>query len=1149
MRSRLLFAFLFAAAIPVALSAQLGGGPGGPQQTSTPEPPRFRYMGPAPAGRIASVSGVPGDPNTYYLGSASGGVWKSTDGGQTFMPIFDEQNVSAIGSIAVADSDPNTVWVGTGEPWVIRYSDVMGDGVYKSSDAGKTWQNMGLAETGRISRVLIHPTNPSIVYVCAQGHLTGPQEERGVFKTIDGGAHWQRVLFVERNTSCSGLDMDKTDPNTLIAGTWQIEQHTWAQLSGGPGSGVYVTHDGGTKWTKATAGMPKSPLGKIDVAIAPSNTKRMFALIQTADQGSLWRSEDAGATWKVVSWDRSLIGRAGYYIKLMVNPQNPDDVFISSSSFHRSTNGGATFSGNGGVNPFQGQASCGDCHDIWIDPKDPVRYVLTDDAGASINTRQGPQRVSLPNGQMYHVHVDNRVPYWIYSNRQDDGTMRGPMTVSEQTGNGRLPAGSTMPQASFGRGGRGGGGRAGGAAAAPVPEATTQPAATGQPGAPPDATNPGAQIPGAAATPATQPTAPGVQPAAQFGGGRGGGGNQLQWQPNIGGCESGFTIPDPTNADVVYASCYGNKVTRWDARTGTARSIEPWMVTLDSPPNEAKYRCHWTAPMAIDPFDTNTVLYGCQLILRTTNGGQAWTELSPDLSTKDPSKIVSNGGIVGDNLGQYAGEVVWDIEYSKIQRGLIWAGTNDGKLWYTKDGGANWIDVTKNFKDLPPWGTFSQIWPSTFDAGTVYASVAFHLMDDRKPYIYKSTDFGATWAKITGNIPTGNALDYVLSFSGNPNKKGMLFAGTGRAFYYSLDDGGTWTRLKEGLPPAPVSWITVEPRFHDVVVSTYGRGLFILPNIAVLEQTGSVAPQITSTQVLEPSPIFRQARSVFTQTGRPHFTFFLAAPPAGPIAMEILDGSGKPIKKQQLTGHQGWNGADWDLRYEAPTLVALKTTPPENPHIWEEPRFQGRDTRTITHWGITPQTGIPMAAPGKYQVRFTIDGKASVQTFEVVKDPAIASTIEDLTLSTQTQVRIRDNITATSEMVNRMETWRTQIEDQLKANGAKADVVKALNDLNKAILDVELKLVSRSEMLSDDKYFPEAYKVYMNLIWLSGGVGMGASDEAGSIDYRPTETQMHVLQVIERDLATAKASFDNLMSSTLPAFNKAMSGKVPAIGM
>src|SRR6266545_5004238 len=624
---KLSVALLSVAALSVVASAQRGGGPAGPQQSTTPEPLKFRYMGPAPAGRIASVAGVPGDPNTYYLGSASGGVWKSTDGGQVFVPIFDDQPVAAIGTIAVAASDPNSVWVGTGESWVVRDSDVMGDGVYVSKDAGKTWKNMGLKETGRISRVIIHPQDPNIVYVCATGRLTGPQEERGVWKTTDGGANWNRVLFVDGNTGCSGLSMDAKDPNILLAGTWQAEQHTWVERSGGPGSGVYLTKDGGAKWTKLTAGLPKPPFGKTDVQIAPSNSSRMYALIQTANQGSVWRSDDAGATWKVTSWDRSLIGRAGYYIRMVVNPQNADDIFIMSSSMHRSQDGGKNFSGNGGTFAFtQGQASCGDCHDIWIDPKDPVRYALVDDGGGSINTRNGVVNMRIPNGQMYHVHVDNRVPYWIYSNRQDDGTMRGPMNVSEQTGNARLAEGSTMPQPQFG-GGRGRGGGGGGFGG---------------------------------------------------GGGRGGGTPPSPWQPNIGGCESGFTIPDPTDANVVYASCYGNKVTRWDARTGTARSIEPWMITLDSPPNEAKYRCHWTAPMAIDPFDHNTVLYGCQLILKTTNGGQSWTALSPDLSTKDPAKIVSNGGIVGDNLGQYAGEVVWSIEYSKIKQGLIWAGTNDG---------------------------------------------------------------------------------------------------------------------------------------------------------------------------------------------------------------------------------------------------------------------------------------------------------------------------------------------------------------------------------------------------------------------------------------------------------------------------------------
>jgi len=1108
------WAAILVAAVSVAAIAQRGGGPAGPQQSTTPEPLKFRYMGPAAAGRIATVAGVPGDPSVYYLGSASGGVWKTTNGGTTFEPIFDDQPVAAIGSIAVAPSDPNIVWVGTGEPWVIRYSDVMGDGVYVSKDAGKTWKNMGLAETGRIARVLVHPTDPNTVYVCSQGRMTGPQDERGVFKTTDGGASWKRVLFVDGKTGCSGLSIDVKNPNVLLAGMWQAEQHTWGQFSGGPGSGVHMTKDGGATWTKLTKGLPKPDVGKIDVQIAPSDGNRMYALIQTANQGSVWRSDDAGATWNVVSWDRSLIGRAGYYIRMVVNPQNADDIFIMSSSMHRSQNGGKTFSGNGGGQQAfaftTGQASCGDCHDVWIDPKDPKRYVLVDDGGGSINTPNGPQQIRIPNGQMYHVHVDNRVPYWIYSNRQDDGTMRGPSTSTEETGNGCLPENSAMPAggfAGFGRGGRGGG-RGRGAAA---------------------------------------PAAPTDNACAGTGRGYRGTANPA-WQPNIGGCESGFTIPVPDNPDVVFASCYGNKVTRWDARTGTARSIEPWMVSLDSAPNEAKYRCHWTSPMAIDPFDTKNVLYGCQLILKTSNGGQSWTEFSPDLSTKDPARVVSNGGIVGDNLGQYNGEVVWSIEYSKIKQGLIWAGTNDGKLWYTQDNGAKWNDVSANFKDLPAWGAFNEIWPSTFDPAEAYVAVSFHLMDDRKPYIYKTTDYGATWKKITGNIPTGHALDYVLSFSGDPNKRGMLFAGSARAFYYSFDDGGTWTRFKEGLPPAPVSWITVEPRFHDVVISTYGRGLFILPNITLLEQTGQPAwTAPTAVKLYDPAPIFRQARNVYVQANRSHFQIALPAAPAGPVKMEILDASGTVVRTEVVSLHAGLNGVNWDLLLDAPKLVELLTTPPDNPHIWEEERFKDVQIRRITHWGITPQTGIPMASPGKYQVRFTVDDKPYTAPFEVLKDPAVSTSVEDLTLSTKTQMRIRDDITETSTLVNKMEVWRRQLEDHAKANAAKPAVLKSIKELDDKIWAVENKLVSRSEIHSDDKYFPEAYKVYMNLIWLSGGVGQGASDEAGSIDYKPTDTQMQVLEVIEKELAAAKAGFEKLQSADIPAFNKAMAGKVAEI--
>ncbi len=1080
------------------------GGGGGPVSVAPPEPLKFRYMGPAPAGRIAAVVGVPGDAKTYYLGSASGGVWKTTDSGTTFKPVFDDQPVQAIGSLAIADSDPNQVWAGTGESWIIRYSDVMGDGVYKSTDAGATWKNMGLKETGRIARVLIHPTNPNVVYVCAVGRATGPQQERGVFKTTDGGNTWKQTLFVNPDTGCSGLTLDPKNPNHMMAATWQLEQHTWGQFSGTkPGSGIYNSTDGGDTWKKVTdPGLPHDPIGKIDIAIAPSNGQRVYALIQTKDQGSMWRSDDGGATWKVTSWDRSLTGRAGYYIRIAVNPFNADDVLVSSSSHHRSTDGGKNFSGNGGL-ANQGNISCGDCHDIWMDSKIEGRYALTDDGGASLAHGKGATpattSVRLPNGQMYHIATDNRVPYWIYSNRQDDGTMRGPMTVSEETANGVLPAGSKMQEmganpalaAAAGRGGRAGGGG---------------------------------------------------------GGGGRGGGPQLAWQPNIGGCESGFTIPDPKDWNIVWATCYGNKVTRWDARTNTAHSIEPWLITLDSAPNDAKYRCHWTSPIAVDPFD-GKVYYGCQMILATANNGTTWTEFSPDLSTKDPKYVVSNGGLVGDNLGQYDGEVVWSIAPSNIQRGLLWAGTNDGKLWLTKTANlpkATWVDVTKNVTGLPEWSTIAQIAPSAFDPGTAYIAVTKHLMDDRKPYLFKTTDFGATWKNITGNMPTGHNLDYTLSIAENPNKKGMLFAGTGHGFFYSMNDGQTWTQFKDGLPAAPVGWITVQKNFHDVAISTYGRGLYILPNITALEQTGQTQFPTNVNKLYEPAPVFRQARSVFTQAGRPHFTFSVAKDQPAPLKMEILDATGTVIRTMMISARAGLNGANWDLRYEAPLQVALKTTPPDNPHIWEEPRFQGQDTRRITHWGITATTGVPMAAPGKYQVRLTIDGQAYTQPFEVVKDPEIVASQADLQASTKLQIRLRDNINKTSEMVNQLELWRKQIEDQKKAKASDAAAVKALSDLDKQMWDVEMQLVSRSEIHSDDKYFPEAYKVYMNLIWLSGAVGQGASDEAGGVDWKPTDVQYQVTTMIEGQIAKAKADMDKIKAA-LPGWNTANAGKGIAI--
>jgi photosystem II stability/assembly factor-like uncharacterized protein len=1059
----------------LALIAILGGVLSAQAQQSDPSEEgqlRFRFVGPKVGNRIAAVAGVPGDPSTYYAGAASGGVWKSTDGGNRWTPVFDKQPVAAIGALAVAPSDPSMVWAGTGEAWTIRDADVMGNGIYKSTDAGKTWTNMGLEETGRIGRIVVHPSNPDIVFVCGLGRTTGPQQERGVFRTVDGGQHWERVLFAGENVGCSGLSMDPHNPRTLFAGMWQVEMHTWGEFSGGPGSGVYVSRDGGTKWTRIEEhGLPKAPLGKIDVAVAPTNSSRVFALIQTKDQGSLWRSDDAGEHWKAVNYQRALIGRAGYYIRIAISTGSDNEVYVANSSFHQSLDAGEN---------FHTVRWGGDTHDIWIDPVNADRFVITDDAGMQITTVHGRgfHRVTLPIGQMYHVDVDNQIPYYVYSNMQDDGNMRGPSVPidSRETG----------------------------------------------------------------------------------------------WDHAMGGCESGFTIPDPTDPNVVWATCYGNTVTRWDARVKHARSVSPWMHTLDSPPNDLKYRCHWTPPLAIDPFDHDTVYYGCQVVFKTTNGGQSWSVVSPDLSTQDPARNVPSGGIVGDNLGQFYGEVIFSIAPSKAQKGLIWAGTNDGQVWYTKDGAANWINVTKNISGLPPWGTITSIAPSTFDPATAYISIDFHLVDNRDPFIYKTTDLGKTWKQITGNLPK-HPLGYVRSIAEDPNCAGLLFAGTGNGVSYSLDDGGHWIVLDTGLPHSPVTGAVVQKDFHDLVVSTYGRGLYILDDISPLEHLARNRSD-ASAVLFEPRQTYR-----FTRGGQAMLNFSLKTAAKDRVELEILDSEGKVIRQLETVGRAGMNRVKWDLRYESPRLVALRTRAPDNPHIWDEPRFRDSDSRPITHWGTKPAEVGPIVAAGKYSVRLKVEGHSYTQPINILRDPRSPGSDADIELSVKTLLRIRDDISHTADTVNQIEWLRKQIEvieamlrppkkkekekppfaqeddedseevtpgpakalDEVQVKG-KGELLKAAEEMDQKLQTVEHKLVSPALSNSDDKYFVEPYRLYLNLMWLNGEAGTGGGDVAGGADFAPTDTQLDLLKTFETEMAGADADYQKVMKDDLPALNRAL---------
>jgi photosystem II stability/assembly factor-like uncharacterized protein len=1037
---------------------------------------KFRFVGPKVGNRIAAVAGIAGDPSTYYAGAASGGVFKSEDGGNRWEPIFDKQSAAAIGALAVAPSLPSTVWAGTGEAWAIRDSDVMGNGIYKSLDAGKTWSNMGLPQSGRIGRIIVHPTNPDIVFACVVGRMTGPQQERGVYRTTDGGQHWERVLFADENTGCSGLSMDPHNPYTLVAGMWQAEMHPWGEISGGPGSGIYISHDGGSKWSRIEEhGLPKSPLGKIDVAIAPTNSKRIYALIQTKDQGSVWRSDNAGEKWRRVNSQRALIGRAGYYIRLAVSPGSDNEVLVANSSFWQSLDGGDN---------FREVRWGGDTHDIWIDPANPDRFVITDDAGLIITTVHGRgfHRVTLPIGQMYHVAVDNQIPYYFYSNMQDDGNMRGPSVPfdSRETG----------------------------------------------------------------------------------------------WDLHMGGCESGFTIPDTTDPNVVWATCYGDSVTRWDARYKEAHSVSPWKHTLDSPPDKLKYRCHWTAPIAIDPFDHNSVYYGCQVIFRTTNAGATWVEVSPDLSTQNPAHVAPSGGIVADNLGQFYGGVVFAIAPSKIQKGLIWAGTNDGQIWYTQDAAAHWTNVSQHLPGLPAGGVITSIAPSSFDAGSAYVSVDLHLLDNRDPFIYKTTDFGKSWKRISGDLPK-TELSYVRTITDDPNSAGLLFAGLGNGLFYSLDEGTHWTQIKTGLPPAPVTWAVVQPTFHDLVVSTYGRGLYILDDISPLEQTAKRRSD-ASVVLFEPRPAYR-----FVRGPRAPLTFALKLEPKSPVQFEILDSQGTVIRKLEPKEPKdlvvGLNRVEWDLRYDSPRVVALKTVAPDNPHVWEEPRFRDTDSRPITHWGSKPGEVGPIAAPGVYSVRLTVDGQTLTQPLTVLSDPHAPGSPADIERSVKTLLEIRDDIDQVSDLVNRMEWLRKQIEvieamlrpakkpDKSQAPKAEEDddddaepskappielsdvqqkqmqeLLKSVEDLDKQVEGVETRLVSQALRNSDDKYFVEPYGTYLDLIWLNAEVGTGGGDVAGSADFAPSATQLDLLKTYEEEARSANADFERVVHDRLPQLNQAL---------
>ncbi len=1023
---------------------------------------RFRYIGPV-GNRTIAVAGVPGDPNIYYVGAASGGIFKTTDGGIHWDPIFDSQDVSSVGAIAVAATDPNIVWAGTGEPYIRSHISI-GDGIYKSMDAGHTWTHMGLENTGRIANVIIDPRNPDVVFACSLGTAYGPQPERGVFRTTDGGKTWEKTLFVDENTGCGDLAIDPNNSRVLFAGMWQLVIHTWGRTSGGPGSGIFKSTDGGVTWTRLEGhGLPDSPVGRIAVRVAPSDSNRVYALIETGDgvpmdgkptqRGQLWVSDDGGANWQVVSYDRQLRGRTHYYTREEISPDNENEAYFFSAAFSRTLDGGKT------LTPMPASPG-GDNHEMWIDPTNGNRMAVVNDGGVSISINHGRtwDHIQLPIAQIYHVTVDDQIPYNVYGNKQDGGSYRGPSN------------------------------------------------------------------------------------SLQFGffGGRGPGPISRSAWSSLAGGESGFATVDPVDNNIVWNSgtgsgSVGGTVILDNVANRQAREVEVWPETTNgSPAADVKYRFNWEFPIAISPEDHNKVYTGSQYVHMTTDGGNSWQVISPDLTRNDKSKMGISGGLTPDNIGvEYAG-VVFSIAESPKQAGVIWAGTNDGLVQITRDAGKHWTNVTANIPNLPEWGTVSNIEASRYDAGKAYITVDFHQMNNRDPFVYKTSDYGKTWTLITNGIPH-SPLSYAHCVREDPVRKGLLYLGTENALYVSFDDGDNWQPLQSGLPHAPVYWIAVQERFHDLALATYGRGFWILDDISPLQQ---MTPEVRASDahlfvprdayrfrnVTEPASVTYDPTAGHNPPFGAVINYYLKSATKDAVKIEIADASGKTVRTVDGTKNTGINRIWWDMRFDPGKPFHLRTSPLYAPEV------------TVGPEGWRPAPGVEpvglLAMPGTYTVKLLAGGKEYTQKLRILKDPHSTGTEADIQTQTKLVEHLQDELNTMADAVNQLESVRAQLNQlgtQLGDDANSKSIRDAATELNNKLTDFEghllqLKATGRGQ---DDVRWESM--LVEKLAYLAR--------QLSSTDFPPTTQQVAVADELSKKAEQYRNEDQQLMSKDVAAFN------------
>ncbi|CCH01055.1 glycosyl hydrolase, BNR repeat-containing protein [Fibrella aestuarina BUZ 2] len=1022
---------------------------------------RWRNIGPFRAGRSLAVAGHPDHPQTYYFGATGGGVWKTVNGGASWACVSDSVfQSSSVGAITVAPSDPNVIYVGMGEA-EIRSNISYGDGVYKSTDGGKSWRHMGLKQADAIGNIEVHPQNPNLIYAAALGNPFAPNAERGVFRSTDGGATWSKVLFKNDSTGAATVRLDPSNPSIVYATLWQAYRNGHSMSSGGPGCGLYKSTDGGTTWQSLNEkpGMPRGLLGKIGLAVAPSNGNRLYALIENA-KGGLYRSDDGGEHWSLLNDDKNLWQRPWYYMMLGVSPQNENDLIVLNVNALRSRDGGKTFS--------RVPVHHGDTHDVWFNPKNPMNFAIADDGGAEITFDGGNtfSDIAIPTAQFYHVSLDNDFPYNVYGAQQDNSSIR----IASRTD--------------------------------------------------------GYSI------------------------------GQSAWYPVAGG-EAGYIAADPKDPKITFGGEYDGFMSKHDARTNQTSAISVYPEgAIGAPASVKKYRFQWTYPILFSPHDPSVLYATSNHVHRSTDAGHSWEDLSPDLTRHEPKTIGETGGpITKDMTGAEIYATIFTFAEAPTEKGVFWAGSDDGLLHVSRDGGKTWQNVSLPVGQLPEFALMSLVHPSEHAPGKAYLAANRYMSGDRKPYLYKTTDYGKTWTPITNGIL---ADEYCRVVRDDPEQPGLLFAGTERGIYVSFNDGANWQRLNQNLPISPIRDLQIHKREKDLVVATHGRSFWIMDDITPLRELarlGSKSPVSTTKPMLfAPRHAYRMlggnARSQATEGENAEngvlVRYFLPTKPTNELRLQFLTAKGDTIIS--YSDRKDKKGKPLTLSKEFYEDVKLKrpgtapALPGLNQFVWD---MRYPDAVAVEGTNVMwsgDGVGVKVT-PGRYRVRLLLgDSLVGEQPIEIRKDPRLPFSEADYAEQFAFVKQCNDKLSEAHRGINQLRAIRASVNSYM---GTLKDstVIKKFTALTKPML-ADLDALEATLMQPKAK---APQDVLAHPIRLNDKLAGLASMMAGA-DGKPTKAAHVVYTDLARQIDAALAKLKDITGKQVPAFNQLVSEqKLPAI--